>query len=181
MRASLLRPVGSCACQGRLRFRRGRFVQALLPLPPPSAGLGPSPSAPLFFFLAFSGFARSGPGAFVLVFSLSLFFCVVPVKQLHLILIFISPSSFFILIFTSFGEITPCFEQGVCVWNAWTDAKIRASAGLYIVILKSFAEGHRRPGEVGDQRRHLPGTRESVPAGLWWWTWAHLSRSWWPP
>ena len=32
-----------------------------------------------------------------------------------------------------------------------------------------------------NQRRHLPGTRANVPAGLWWCTWAHLSRSWWPP
>ena len=45
----------------------------------------------------------------------------------------------------------------------------------------NFAGGHRGPGGVGDQRRHLPGTRANVPAGLWWCTWAHLSRSWWPP
>ena len=44
-----------------------------------------------------------------------------------------------------------------------------------------LAGGHRGPGGVGDQRRHLPGTRVNVPAGLWWCTWAHLSRSWWPP
>ena len=43
------------------------------------------------------------------------------------------------------------------------------------------AGDHRGPGGVGDQRRHLPGTRVNVPAGLWWCTWAHLSRSWWPP
>ena len=45
----------------------------------------------------------------------------------------------------------------------------------------NLAGGHRAPGGVGDQRRHLPGTRANVPAGLWWRTWAHLSRSWWPP
>ena len=44
--------------------------------PPPSAGLVPFPSASVFAFLAFSGFARSRPGAFLLVFALSLLFCV---------------------------------------------------------------------------------------------------------
>ena len=43
------------------------------------------------------------------------------------------------------------------------------------------AGDHWSPGGVGDQPRHLPGTRVNVPAGLWWCTWAHLSRSWWPP
>ena len=54
------------------------------------------------------------------------------------------------------------------------------AARLYIfyILLKQGVTGV--PG-VGDQRRHLAGTRENVPAGLWWCTWAHLSRSWWPP
>ena len=52
---------------------------------------------------------------------------------------------------------------------------------LYTVLYFITAGDHRGPGGVGDQRRHLPGTRVNVPAGLWWCTWAHLSRSWWPP
>ena len=35
---------------------------------------------------------------------------------------------------------------------------------IYIYI---YAGGHRGRWEVGDQRRHLPGTRVNVPAGLW--------------
>ena len=38
----------------------------------------------------------------------------------------------------------------------------------------NFAGGHRGPGGVGDQRRHLPGTRANVPAGRRWCTWAQL-------
>ena len=54
------------------------------------------------------------------------------------------------------------------------------AARLYIfyILLKQEVTGV--PG-VGDQRRHLAGTRENVPAGLWWCTWAHISRSWWLP
>ena len=47
------------------------------------------------------------------------------------------------------------------------------------MIINTFIAGDHRGG--GDQRRHLPGTRVNVPAGLWWCTWAHLSRSRWPP
>ena len=41
---------------------------------------------------------------------------------------------------------------------------------VIIIMIISLAGGHRGPQ-----------TRENVPAGLWWCTWAHLSRSWWPP
>ena len=57
--------LGPCACRGGLRFRRGRLVQAL-PSSPSSAGLVPFPSASVFSSLALPGFARSGPGVFVL-------------------------------------------------------------------------------------------------------------------
>ena len=59
---------GSCAFSGRLRFRFGRLVQAL-PSSPPSLVLARFRRPPLFFSLAFPGFARSGPGALVCVFS----------------------------------------------------------------------------------------------------------------
>jgi len=55
------------------------------------------------------------------------------------------------------------------------------SLSIYISHIFITAGDHPGPGGVGDQRRHLPGTRVNVPAGLWWCTWAHLSRSWWPP
>ena len=52
----------------------------------------------------------------------------------------------------------------------------------YILHIILYCKAVKRgPGGVGDQRRHLPRTRANVPAGLWWCTWAHLSRSWWPP
>ena len=56
--------------------------------------------------------------------------------------------------------------------------KASLAAHVYILYIIHFikAGDHRGPGGVGDQRRHLPGTRVSVPAGLWWCTWAHLSR-----
>ena len=53
-------------------FRCVRLVQAL-PSSPPSVGFGPCPSTLRFFFsLAFSGFARSGLGVLVCVFSFPL-------------------------------------------------------------------------------------------------------------
>ena len=57
----------------------------------------------------------------------------------------------------------------VCVWHL-NRCKTSAIFPFYL------AGGHRGPGGVSDQRRHLPGT-----AGHPWRTWAHLSRSWWPP
>ena len=40
---------------------------------------------------------------------------------------------------------------------------------IYIILynIYIYAGGHRGPGKVGGQRRHLPGTRVNVPAGLW--------------
>ena len=68
----------------------------------------------------------------------------------------------------------------ICVCEASEETYKFIIIILYI-IFKLKAGGHRGLGGVGDQRRHLPGTGENVPAGLWWCTWAHLSRSWWPP
>ena len=48
--------------------------------PPPPPVLVHLRRPPLFFSLAFSGFARSGPGVLVLAFSPSLFFCVPPLR-----------------------------------------------------------------------------------------------------
>ena len=107
------------------------------------------------------------------------------------------------------GEITyvtslccMCARGCVCVCTIWIDVKLLILQGVTGVPggsvtnedtspgpvyhlnrckTSNFAGGHRGPGGVGDQRRHLPGTRVNVPAGLWWRTWAHLSRSWWPP
>ena len=155
-------------------FRRFR-------LPPPLLVLFRVLRPPLFFFLALSGFARFGPGVSVLVFALSLLFCVPLLgswlsnssSHFHSHLIFIPP---FILTFISSARTPPCQRQGVCVKRLK-----RRKTSSYYIIFNLEAGGHRGLGGVGDQRRHLPGTRENVPAGLWWCTWAHLSRSWWPP
>ena len=45
---------------------------------------------------------------------------------------------------------------------------------IYIIYIYIYAGGHRGPGGVGDQWRHLPGTRVNVPAGLRWCTLAQL-------
>ena len=85
-----------------------------------------------------------------------------------------------------------CQRQGVCVRvpSEQTENFARGSSNyikilIYILFYYTYlylkAGGHRGPRGVGDQRRHLPGTRENVPAGLWWRTWAHISRSWWSP
>ena len=64
------------------------------------------------------------------------------------------------------------FEQ-VCVCvNRWDRRK--TSLAVYNFLLWQGITGVRG---VGDQRRHLPGTDVNVPAGLWWCTWAHSSRS----
>ena len=76
--------------------------------------LVPFPSASVFSFLAFSGFARSGPGVFVLVFAPSLFFCV-PLFASWL-------SNFlFMFIFTSLSlsfHLPRCCGACVCVPSA---------------------------------------------------------------
>ena len=68
-----------------------------------------------------------------------------------------------------FGKLPPPACPGLCYYSI-----------LSYLILYYKARGHRGPG-VGDQWRHLPGTRANVPAGLWWRTAAHISRSWWHP
>ena len=112
---------------------------------------------PLFFSLALSGFARSGPGVLVWVFAPSLFFCVPLLRSrlsnlsshFHFYLIFIP---LFILIFTSLhanhpasGRVCGC----VCVCTICRDVKLlnlegrvapmsyhtQAAGGTYIVSL----------------------------------------------
>ena len=82
----------------------------------------------------------------------------------------------------------PCSVRKTCGWLP-ADVLVSGLAHMRVCVCvchlnrcktSNFAGGHRGPGGVGDQRRHLPGTRVNVPAGLWC-TWAHLSRSWWPP
>ena len=78
---------------------------------------------PPVFFLALSGFARSGPGVFVLVFSLSLFFCV-PLfafwlSNFHFMFIFISLSLSF--------HLPRCC--GACVYTICIDVKLHYIAG----------------------------------------------------
>ena len=51
----------------------------------------------------------------------------------------------------------------VCVTHLYR-CKTSFTCYIYIYI---YAGDHRGPGGVGDQRRHLPGTRANVPAGLW--------------
>ena len=159
-----------------------RLVQALPSsrLPPLRWSCSVSVGPPLFSSLALSGFARFGPG--VLVCVLSLFFCV-PLfafwlsnlsSHFHVHLTFIPP---FILIFTSFSMAPPCQRQGVCVCVA----RLYRRKTSYYNIIYPNAGGSPGSRGVGDQRRHFPGTRANVPAGLRWCTWAHLSRSWWPP
>ena len=89
------------------------------PPSPPFACLGPFfRRPPLFFSLAFSGFARSGLGVLVLVFSPSLFFClpllVFWLSIPHLIFILISLSFLVILIFISLAGYTLLGRVCVC-------------------------------------------------------------------
>ena len=110
-------------------FRRVRLVQALLSSPS-SAGLVPFSVGLRFSFpLPFQGcpfWARFH----VLVFALSLFFCV-PLfaswlSNFHLIVIFTSSSFPFLFIFISLsGPFCPTLlREGVCVWTIWKDVKL---------------------------------------------------------
>ena len=100
-------------------FRCVRLVQALSSLPP-SAGLVPFPSTLRFsFFLALSGFARSGPG--VSCWCSLFLFLRSPLRvllsnfssHLHDHLTFIPPSSS--SSFHNCLRAPPCRRQGVCV------------------------------------------------------------------
>ena len=107
---------GSCAFSGRLWSRFGRLVYALLFLSPPSAGLGPFPSASSFFpcpFMVCPLWAR----CVVCVFSFLSFLCSplgFRLSSFHLIFIVISPSSLLIFTCISLCIFTPCLGT-VCV------------------------------------------------------------------
>ena len=148
-----------------------RLVQALSSFPP-SAGLVPCPSTLRFSFpLPFQGLPA--PGQVCRVGVLSFFFCV-PLfaswlSNFHLIFKVISPSlpphPHLHLIFRR----TTLPKAGcVCVTHLYRCKTFiscyKTSISCYIYI---YAGDHRGPGGVGDQRRHLPGTRANVPAGLW--------------
>ena len=109
-----------CACLGRCRFRCGRLVQARPSFPPLRWSCPVSVCLRFSFPLPFQGcpfWARFH----VLVFSLSLFFCI-PLfaswlSNFHLIFIFISFSFplFFIIISWSGPYFSPLLREGVCV------------------------------------------------------------------
>ena len=71
------------------------------------------------------------------------------------------------------GSYNDPFLSSVCVCVKRLNRRKTSLAAYFVNIL--LWQG------IGDRRRHLPGTRVNVPAGLWWCTWAHLSGSWWPP
>ena len=104
---------------------------------------------PLFFSLALSGFARSGPGVLVLVFALSLFFCV------PLLVSRVSKFS----IHLHFHLIKIKQPKGrVCVERLHRRKTLLVIHYIiYYIILYLEAGGHRGPGGVGGQRRHPPG------------------------
>ena len=150
------------------RFRCVRLVQAL-PSFSPSAGLVPCLSASAFLFscpFRVSPLRARCVGVGVCSSPLLLRSPPVPVKYF-----FISPS----LSSHPHSPLHPhlhlfCTKNTlrtagcVCVWNVCTDVKFqRWSCILYHNFVN--AGDHRGPGGVGDQRRHLPGTRVNVPAG----------------
>ena len=142
--------LGPARAEVGLGFALSCWFRRFRPPPPPLVLLRVRRPS-LFFFLAFSGFCPFRARCVVLVFSLSLFSCV-PLfaswlGNFHSIFIFISSAPLW---------------RGVCVYH------------LNRCKTSNFAGGHRGPGGVGDQRRHLPGTRVNVPAGLRWCTWAQL-------
>ena len=118
-------------------------------LPPPLLVFVRFRRPPLFFSLAFSGFARSGPGVCwccVLSFSSSLF-CVNPLgsrtSNLAPIFIFISFSSpchphFY---FTARALVTSPASRCVCVWNVWRDVKLPSFLYCFFWISNVAAGG----------------------------------------
>ena len=124
-------------------FRRVRLVQALLSSPPPLV-LFRCPSASAFLFPCLFRVCPFRARCVVLVFSLSLFFCV-PLfaswlSNFHLIFIFTSSSFpfFFIFISSYRALIVPpsCGRVCVCVWTIWKDVK------LLLLILFDFILFH---------------------------------------
>ena len=72
--------------------------------------------------------------------------------------------------------LSVCLSIYVCVCvERLNRRKTSLAAHFYIFLIKAGGPG----GSVTNETPPL--TRENVPAGLWWCTWAHLSRSWWPP
>ena len=127
--------------------RRVRLVQALSSFPPLRWSCSVSVDPPLFFSLALSGFARSGPGVLCWC-SLLLLRSPLRVLVKYLFISSSWPSHLhfpFILIFTSFSVAPPCQRQGVCV----THLHRCKTSIIYIIYI--YAGGHRGPGGVGDQ------------------------------
>ena len=116
--------MGSFACRGRRGSRLVGCVRRFRPPPPPLVGVWPV-VRPLFFSLAFSGFARSGLGVSCWCFLLFSppFFCVPRPGSLlgscHLIVILIS---------CSFSCHLPCCGR-VCVCTICIDVKLLYSRG----------------------------------------------------
>ena len=112
---------------------------------PPSAGLGPFPSASAFLFpcpfMVCPLWARC-VGVCVLAFPLPFAFpfFVFQLSNSHLIFMFTSPSSFFIFTFTSSSDFTPCFAGCVCVCGT---SALNFAPGL--VIIHYTIAGGRRP------------------------------------
>ena len=122
---------GSFTCRGRFWLSPCKLVGCVRRFCPPPllvfwSVFGPS-SVRFFFSLALSGFARSGLGVFVLVFSLfPLLFCVPclvsRLSSCHLIFVVISfPFTFHLhlhLICRSLKKPRCC---GACVWTIWRE------------------------------------------------------------
>ena len=140
--------LGPARAEVGVGFRRVRLVQAL-PSFPPSASLVPLPVGLSFSFpLPFQGLPVPGQVCRVGVLS-------VPLLLRSLLRVLVRKCSFHFHCHLTFIFISSAPPRwGVCVYN------------LNRCKTSYFAGGHRGPGGVGDQRRHLPGTRANVPTGL---------------
>ena len=156
------------ACLGRLLSRWGRLVQA-------------RPSSPLlwswlvsvglrfFFSLAFSGFARSGLGVLVLVFSLGSSSFLVRSPSWILLRVLISSSCSFQRHFLSSSssphwQVTPCSAGCVCVCvERLNRRKTSRRLIIYINILILMQGVTGVPGSRWPMKTP-PGARVNVPA-----------------